>query len=394
MAAKYNLTIIPNTLATFGGGEHLAFEMANKLKGSCNVRIVNPVSSIDMIRTEKGKLLKEHGIKESQVVDVECKGMRMKAFGTEDFILMVPTMNGKHRLAETIKKSDSVYCITNNPFIVDYAAKVSNKYNTKFVFAIQNRIFASYFEKSRSLKDIMGTAMYRRILRKIKYFHALNSFDANLVKRNLPKAIAYTIPGFTSLKKPRVSTNSGRFVALWVGRLPEYQKGVDLLCDVIKRTVEKDKDIEFRIVGAGGDGEHLVKSISKTHKDNVSWLGFVPYDKVKRQYSDSDLLLFTARGDELRYFPLVFLEGQSFGLPIVAFDGNSHEEIVDSTSGKLIKAFDTGKFSDAVIEYHRLWVRDRKRYLKLKARISDITMDRYSEEAVIPKMARMLIPDN
>ncbi len=390
---KYNLMILPNTLASFGGGEHLAFEMAHRLSKDFNVTIVNPVSRIDLVREEKGKLLKDHGISESQVIDVECRGIKMKAFGTEDFILMIPTSKGKRRFEEAIRESDSVYCITNNPFLVDYAAKTSRKHGTKFVFAIQNRIFASYFENNSSIKDKIGTALYRRILKKIRYFHALNSFDAGLVRENLPGAKAYVIPGFTSFGNSRIRVGKKEFVALWVGRLPKYQKGVDLLCDVVENTLKKENGIKFRIAGGGGDGEPLVRKLAQKYRRNVEWLGFVSYGTVKRQYGNSDLLLFTARGDELRYFPLVFLEGQSFGLPLVSFWGNSYDEIVDSSSGILVKDFDVGRFADAVIHYYRLWKEDKGKYLKLKGEVSDTTRRRYSDSTVMPKMAKMLKPD-
>jgi glycosyltransferase involved in cell wall biosynthesis len=390
---KYRLLIIPNTLTSFGGGEHLAFEMANKLKNTCDTVLINPVSGKDITRRKMSDLLKEYGMRKDQIVEVKCVSFTIRAFGTEDFLFMVPTFAGVRRLSSAIKHTDSIYCITHNPLLLTYSVMLANRYGKKFVFAVQNRIFASIFDNEQGPFTRTGAEIYRKVLKQAKYFHSLNSFDTNIVRKNVPKATVYQIPGFATFESQNVGVNNKKFVVLFVGRLPKYQKGVDLFCDVAAKIAKKEPRIEFRILGAEGDGEPLVRKLSEKYPKSVKWLGFMPYNKVKEQYKDASLLAFTARGQELRYFPLVFLESQSFGLPIVTFRGEGYEGIVtDGVEGSLINEFDTGKFADAIMAYYRIWLGNKNRYLQLKRKISALTKKKFSDKIIIPKMGDALSP--
>jgi glycosyltransferase involved in cell wall biosynthesis len=390
---RYRLMIIPNTLASFGGGEHLALEMANKLRNVCDVTILNPVSRKDIVRREKSDLLKEYRIADKQVVDIPCMSFGLRVFETEDFLFMIPTINGTKKISDMMKNTDSVYCITHNPLLLTYSVTFANRYGKKFVFAIQNRIFASIFSKKQDLLTKGGSLIYRNVLRRVRYFHSLNSFDTHIVKKHIQNARVYQIPGFTTFENQKVGVNGKKFGVLFVGRLPKYQKGVDLFCEIVEKVVRKEPKIEFRVCGAGGDGEPLVKALARRYPSSVKWLGFMPYEKVKEQYKDASLLAFTARGQELRYFPLVFLESQSFGLPVVTFEGEGYEGIVtDGVEGSLINEFDTEKFANAIMAYYRIWLSSKSRYLQLKRKISALTRKKFSDKVIIPKMGDALSP--
>jgi glycosyltransferase involved in cell wall biosynthesis len=236
---------------------------------------------------------------------------------------------------------------------------------------------------------------YRRILNKIKYYHALNSYDAQLVKDNIPNAKPYLVPGFAEFKNNKLPFNKNEFTVLWVGRLDKYQKGVDLFCDVVEKVLAKETSIKFRVYGGGEDGEPLIKALVSRHGKNVEWPGFVPYAKVKEGYKDANLLAFTARGEELRYFPLVFLEGQALGLPIVVFDGKGYKGIItDNVEGSLIKPFNTDDFANAILKYYKIWKASKNDYIKLKKKISVLTKEKFGDEVIIPKMAKMLTPND
>ncbi len=390
---KYKLLIIPNSLSMFGGGEHLAFDMAKKLKGMCDVSLLNPISKRDEQRRDKASLLREYGMLEDQIVDVQCSSFNLRLFKTEDVIFMVPKPAGLRRLADAIRKTDSIYCITHNPLLLAYAVFFANVYKKKFVFAIQNRIFGSIFESTPGLLTKSGAVVYRQVLKQIRYFHSLNSYDTGIVKKRIPKARVYQIPGFAEFKDQKAKVNQKKFTALFVGRLPRYQKGVDLFCEVAEKVARREPGIEFRIAGAGGDGEPLVKRLAEKYPDSVKWLGFLPYEKVKEQYKTASLLAFTARGDELRYFPLVFLEAQSFGIPIVTFDGDGYRGIVtDGVEGALVKKFDTERFAEQVIGYYRMWKGSKARYQSLMRRVSSLTKKKFGDGVIIPKMGRAFRP--
>ena len=391
--AKDNLLIIPNTLATFGGGEHLAFGLYHRLGYAYNVRIVNPFSNKDLIRTEKADLLKQHKIKPEDVVDVRCRSFRMRTYGNEEFLFMIPTSEGKRSLESAVRWSGSVYGITQNPLLLSAAVRYANRFNSKYVFAIQNYLFSSFFDSSTGIVSNAQKWAYRSILKRIRHFHALNSYDAGLVRRNIPDARPYIIPGFTDSSPTRITANRKEFVVLWVGRLDRYQKGVDLFCDIVERAVAKESGIRFLVLGGGEDGEPLIKDLASRYRRNVEWKGFVPHEEVKKAYRQSSLIAFTSRGDELRYFPLVFLEGQSFGLPIVAFDGKGCKGIVgDKVNGTLVRPFDTSGFADEIISRYRKWKDSSISYSKIMSTVSRHATERFGPDVVIPKMAKMLKP--
>ena len=391
--AKDNLLIIPNTLATFGGGENLAFSLYHRLGYAYNIRIVNPFSNKDLIRTEKSELLRQHKIKPRDVVDVRCRSFRMKTYGNEEFLFMIPTSEGKKELESAVKWSGSIYGITQNPLLLRAAVRYANRFNSKYVFAIQNYFFSSFFDSSTGIISNAQKWAYRSILKQIRHFHALNSYDAGLVRKNIPRAMPYIIPGFTDSSPKRISANRKEFVVLWVGRLDRYQKGVDLFCDIVEKVVAREGGIKFLVLGGGEDGEPLIKGLASKYKKNVEWRGFVPHEKVKEAYGQSSLIAFTSRGDELRYFPLVFLEGQSFGLPIVTFDGKGCKGIVgDNVNGTLIKPFDTSDFADEIISRYRKWKSSGSGYSKIMSTVSRHAAERFGPDVVIPEMARMLKP--
>ncbi|HUY70236.1 MAG TPA: glycosyltransferase family 4 protein [Candidatus Baltobacteraceae bacterium] len=389
---KPRLLIIPNTIATFGGGEHLAFDIANMVKQRFKVTFVNPESKIDLIRADKKGILKQYGVREADVYDVRCVGLNAKAFGVEDYILMVPTPAGIASLARAIKNSDVIYCISNNPFILAYSAFFANRYGSKFVFGVQNRIFASFFghfEGKERIRDKVGVALYRLALGQVPCYHVLNSFDEKLVRDNFPRAKPYLVPGFTIVDDNRPRSNP-EFTVMFAGRLTKYEKGIDLLCEIIEKTLKRNREIKFRIAGAGGDGEPLVKAIAKRHPRNVNWLGFLTYKKVKENWKGSDLALFLSRGEELRYFPLVFLESQSFGLPMITFNGKGFDSvIIDRLQGVMVEPFDTDAVVRNILAYHTEFKKSRSAYLGVKMKRAELNRKLYGDKVIIPKMVKM-----
>lgn len=388
--SRLRLLIIPNSLSTFGGGEHLALELAKMFKNKYDVKLIDPISKKDVIRRDKHKLLEEFGIEESSVTTVECSSIQAKAFNTEGYLLMMPKIKGIRHLSNAIKNSDVIYCITNNPLLLGYSVFFANKFDSRLILAVQNRIFSSYFEKGMGLKDRISISLYKTVLKQIRYFHALNSFDLKLIKENIPKAKVYLVPGFTQIENRAVRANNKRFRVVFVGRLPKHQKGIDLLYSIVEKTLASNDKIEFKIIGAGGDGEPLVDELARRYPKNVGRPGFLPYNEVKGEYKEANLLIFTSRGEELRYFPLVFLEGQSFGLPIITFSGRGYDSILLSkVQGVSVKPFDTDKFSNELLRYYRMWKRDKKGYLQVKRRIHKIVKENFNEEVVLSKMSEM-----
>lgn len=118
-----------------------------------------------------------------------------------------------------------------------------------------------------------------------------------------------------------------------VGRL-SYQKGFDLLLDVAK-LVQKDlPDWKFEIYGDGEDKPKLLDKCKKLGLENyVFFKGRT--DNVSDKMGKSSIYLMTSRFEGL---PMVLIEAQSCGLPIISFDcpEGPSEVIHDGQDGFLI----------------------------------------------------------
>ncbi|MEM3830546.1 MAG: glycosyltransferase, partial [Conexivisphaerales archaeon] len=157
------------------------------------------------------------------------------------------------------------------------------------------------------------------VIFKVPNIHSLNIETSIILKKEGYRNFIYNIPNFLYTEKSEIKEfhKNERFTVLFVGRLNVYVKGLDLLKDVIEKVLSKHKDIEFHIIGSGKDGLFIIRSLTNMFQNNVKYFGFVDEDKLKKEYENSDIFILTSR---LESFPLVTLEAQSYGLPVISFD--------------------------------------------------------------------------
>lgn len=121
---------------------------------------------------------------------------------------------------------------------------------------------------------------------------------------------------------------------LAVGRLT-YQKGFDLLLQAWGIVCESNKDWTLKIVG-GGEDEHKLKqqAIDLRIQDRVI---FVPPTKnIDEHYRSATFYCMSSRFEGL---PMVLLEAQAYGLPIISFDCDTgpSDVIEDTCNGFLVE---------------------------------------------------------
>lgn len=104
----------------------------------------------------------------------------------------------------------------------------------------------------------------------------------------------------------------------------------EYLAPFIEKLYQKRRNIHTYIIGAS-KSQKIIKRL--TNIKNVHYLGVV--DSVKPYYYAADILIFTSKAEA---FPLVPIEAQACGLPVVAFDVCSNGEIIkDGDNGILVK---------------------------------------------------------
>lgn len=134
---------------------------------------------------------------------------------------------------------------------------------------------------------------------------------------------------------------------LCVGRLT-HQKGFDLLIPAWAKIADVLVGWKIVIVGSGED-EQMLKQMAIDYKVDQS-IDFVGQQKNMDQfYRKASFFCMSSRFEGL---PMVLLEAQSYGLPIVAFDCDTGpaEVIENSHKGYLVKLGDILDLSRAIVE--------------------------------------------
>ena len=140
-------------------------------------------------------------------------------------------------------------------------------------------------------------------------------------------------------------------VVLFVGRLTE-KKGVEYLIQAMERVQRENPDLRLVVVGDGERRERLEAEASRC-LDSVEFLGFQPPDVVWDWMNRAMLLAVpsvTAESGNSEGLPMVVLEGQAMGLPVV---GSRHagipEAVEHGETGFLSPEGDSDTLADHIL---------------------------------------------
>jgi len=127
---------------------------------------------------------------------------------------------------------------------------------------------------------------------------------------------------------------------LSIGRLT-YQKGFDMLIDAWAMVCKVNKDWKLVIVGEGEDKGALIdKARNLSIEDRVIFVGETK--NVNFYYKTSSVYCMSSRFEGL---PMVLLEANSYGLPIISFDCDTGpSEIINKNF--LVKCFDLNEYAE------------------------------------------------
>jgi glycosyltransferase involved in cell wall biosynthesis len=138
-------------------------------------------------------------------------------------------------------------------------------------------------------------------------------------------------------------------VVLFVGRL-YHRKGLETLLRSIPPVLREFINVKFVISGTGfKQKEENLRMLSKELgiEDNVTFLGYVPDEKLPLLYSASDIFVLPAIYEN---FPFAILEAQATGLPVISTNvGGIPEFLVDNENGFVIEPRDPTKLTQKVL---------------------------------------------
>lgn len=137
----------------------------------------------------------------------------------------------------------------------------------------------------------------------------------------------------------------GKKIILFVGRVADKRKGLDILLRAFSMLPEKDQCV--LVVIGGGDQEGARKTISELGiSSNVRFTGYLDTLKLKKMFCLCDVFVSPSR---LEGFGLTILQAMAAGKPIVATDvGAITENVKDGVNGYVIRPNDEEALSKAI----------------------------------------------
>ncbi|WP_299311840.1 glycosyltransferase family 4 protein [uncultured Aquimarina sp.] len=165
----------------------------------------------------------------------------------------------------------------------------------------------------------------------------LNKDESNYYKSNntvvIPNPLTFYPDIVSELTSNRVIT-AGRIAAV---------KGYDMLIDIWKEIANVRKDWKLHIFGSGEPlyVKMLQDKINTADiQDTIKLMGST--DKIQEEMLQSSIFVMTSHNE---CFPLVLLEAQACGLPIVSFDcPYGPRNIIDMETGILVPPYDNNTF--------------------------------------------------
>ncbi|OGK40839.1 hypothetical protein A2954_05900 [Candidatus Roizmanbacteria bacterium RIFCSPLOWO2_01_FULL_37_12] len=283
-------------------------------------------------------------------------------------VITYESVNNISQLKNTLKEYDVVYSRHDLREAIILKFLIRYKNLKKVIFGFHTSI---YFGLPKNwlfplLKFLYGFLNYKFLLNKAVRFHVVNSFaeielkrifkdkdiqkiynpfDFEIYEKQSSLASFWQAEGASRISKKLIDSGQARVTRLlWVGRLIR-EKGADDLIKLI-RDINSTKEAEKIIWMIAGVGklENEIKILTREF-DNVKYLGYLNNQNLAQIYKQNDLFLSTSRWES---FPYTFLEAQTFGLPIIAFDVHGCNEIVkNGVNGYLVNSID--KYKDKIL---------------------------------------------
>lgn len=271
---------------------------------------------------------------------------------------------------------------------------VSLGYEENIIFPFLKRRNCKFIREFHNpdLNDILYKNKKKLIFQRIKNFlnnSLLKDFDIYIFlteedkqrRKNLQNKKSYVINNFITVEAQKIAKLQNK-KALSVGRL-EYQKGYDILIDVWKKVSEAYPEWKLEIYGTGKDRKKLSEKIERLNlTKNIFLKGQT--NRIEEKYIESSIYILSSRYEGM---PLVLIEAQSFGIPVVAFDSpcGPKEIIQNGENGFLCKFDDIREMSNKIIYL----IENEEKRVKMGKLAKESTY-KYQKDYIMNKWKKML----
>jgi glycosyltransferase involved in cell wall biosynthesis len=234
-------------------------------------------------------------------------------------------------------------------------------------------------------------AVLLRIFTKIgvlKGVHLINQDYEVEMRRKVGCRMEYIPNGVYSEKygSGMLSKDSRAFSILFVGAMT-WKKGIDIVPEIYDRLNQRLPSFRLTICTPGGPMSEAIRGWSSSHS-NVVFKGYVDDSELRQMYRESCLVLLPSRDEQ---FPLVPLEAQASGTPVVASDiGGFRQCVVEGKTGFLVSPYSPEAFATKIEKVYHLWSQDKSSYLRLCSEAKEYVKQNFEWRRVSGKLQRML----
>ncbi|NQT32169.1 MAG: glycosyltransferase, partial [Candidatus Omnitrophica bacterium] len=211
-----------------------------------------------------------------------------------------------------------------------------------------------------------GKEVYKYLLKNGDCFLSISDYDyRNLLIFGVdPKKIVMHPVGIDVKRFPFCPSTGQKRAAdqpikiLSIGRLAEvkgFGGGIMAIFELFKK--DPSINIEYNIIGMGPLKESLQAAVKELDLEGViHFLGEKKREDVIKALVESDIYFLPSTHEAL---PMVLMEAQAVGLPVVATDvGSTTEIVLDAQSGFIVPEGDIGEMAERLgylIQYPDLW---------------------------------------
>ncbi len=211
-----------------------------------------------------------------------------------------------------------------------------------------------------NIENIFDKIITKKIYQKLdKIICVSKSLKNRLLRFNIDTKKIQVIPNGVDIIKFKVIVKSNyldKYIkgkeyykrVVFVGRL-DMQKGVEYLIKAIPMVLKQYSKVHFFILG-NGNLENYIKNLSSKLKinDNITFLDFIPLDKMPNFYADADIFCLPSIHEG---FPLSIAEALSMGLIIIASNIEGiPEAIKENENGFLVESRNIRELKDKLIK--------------------------------------------
>jgi glycosyltransferase involved in cell wall biosynthesis len=214
-------------------------------------------------------------------------------------------------------------------------------------------------KRRRRLKTLPGFYLNKRALCAARHVFANKTLDWVNLKRLLPdENISYVSPGIypadfhfdgQARRALRNQWNAGDEPVVFSAAMFRADVKTEGLIRVIRACGDlkrRGSHLRLVIAGDGKQRDKLKGLAAEQLGKRAIFVGKIPRNKMYRYYSACDLFVFPGIRESLG---LVFLEAQSCGLPVVAFNNAGVPDAVkDGITGLLVPLYAIEPFADAI----------------------------------------------